>query len=128
MEKQQVITNYGSLSLAYIGDAVYELLVRRHLLASGLLDNGVMHKRAKQYVSASAQAKFLNEILSHLSDDEIGVVRRGKNVKTHSHPKNADLADYHLATGFEALFGYLHLSGDNARIEQLFDIIIKTEE
>lgn len=127
MKKQQVITNYGSLSLAYIGDAVYELLVREHLLSTGLLDNGVMHKRAKEYVSAHAQARFLQILSEHLSQDEIGVVRRGKNVKTHSHPKNADLFEYHSATGFEALFGYLYLSEDHQRIKQLFDIIVNAE-
>lgn len=127
MTKQQVITNYGSLSLAYIGDAVYELLVRRYLLSTGLLDNGIMHRRAKEYVSAKSQAMFLQKLTPHLTDDELGVVRRGKNVKVHSHPKNADLCDYHSATGFEALFGYLHLCGDNERIEQLFDIIVNGE-
>ncbi len=125
MTKQQVIANNNSLSLAYVGDAVYELLVREYLLESGLAVNGAMHKRAKDFVSAHAQSTILEAIADTLTDDEKAVVRRGRNAKSHSHPKNADLSEYHNATGFEALWGYLHLSGDCVRITELFDIIKK---
>lgn len=128
MTKEQVIRNYGSLSLAYIGDAVYELLVRRRLLENGVTDNGNMHVSAKKYVSASAQNRLLEKIMPHLTEDEQGVVRRGRNVKTHSHPKNADLSEYHNATGFEALWGYLSLANDDERISALFELIVESEE
>lgn len=123
MTKQQVIANNNSLSLAYVGDAVYELLVREYLLESGLAVNGSMHKRAKDFVSAHAQSELLEKLSDILTDDEKAVVRRGRNAKSHSHPKNADLSEYHTATGFEALWGYLYLSGDNGRITELFNII-----
>lgn len=128
MTKEEVIRNYGSLSLAYIGDAVFELLVREHLLKNGTTVNGVMHKRAKEYVSAHAQNRCLALISDALTDDEQAVIRRGRNSKPHSHPKNADISEYHNATGFEALWGYLHLSGDTARIKQLFNIIVNSEQ
>ena len=127
MTKNEVIQNYNSLSLAYVGDAVYEILVRTHLLKKGITVNGKMHFEAKKYVSAAAQSEKLERIFPYLTEDEIGVIRRGKNAKSHSHPKNADLADYHSATGFEALFGYLHLAGDTDRITEIFNIIIKSE-
>ena len=126
MTKQQIIANHNSLSLAYVGDAVYELLVRQYLLESGLAVNGTMHKRAKDFVSAHAQSMILETLSDALTDDEKAVVRRGRNAKSHSHPKNADLSEYHNATGFEALWGYLHLAGDSERITELFDIIKKT--
>jgi len=123
MTKQQVIANNNSLSLAYVGDAVYELLVREYLLESGLAVSGSMHKRAKDFVSAHAQSELLEKLSDILTDDEKAVVRRGRNAKSHSHPKNADLSEYHTATGFEALWGYLYPSGDNGRITELFNII-----
>ncbi len=123
MTKQQIIANHNSLSLAYVGDAVYELLVREYLLESGLAVNGTMHKRAKDFVSAHAQSEILEKIADALTDDEKAVIRRGRNAKSHSHPKNADICEYHTATGFEALWGYLHLAGDFERINELFDII-----
>ena len=123
MTKQQIIANHNSLSLAYVGDAVYELLVRQYLLESGLAVNGTMHKRAKDFVSAHAQSMILETLSDALTDDEKAVVRRGRNAKSHSHPKNADISEYHTATGFEALWGFLHLSGDFDRITELFNII-----
>ena len=128
MTKEEIIRNHSSLSLAYIGDAVFELLVREHLLNSGLAVNGVMHKRAKEYVSASAQSALLELISGELTEDEAGVVRRGRNCKPHSHPKNANLSEYHNATGFEALWGYLHLQKNADRINQLFNIIVANDE
>ncbi len=123
MTKEEIIRNHGSLSLAYVGDAVYELLVRRHLLESGLAVNGTMHKRAKDFVSAHAQSLLLEQISDILTEDEKAVVRRGRNAKSHSHPKNADLSEYHNATGFEALWGYLYLQENTERMNELFNII-----
>ena len=127
MNKTEIIRNYGSLSLAYIGDAVYETLVRTHILEKGITVNGQMHLAAKRFVSAAAQSEILSRIDPYLTEDEKDVIRRGRNAKSHSHPKNADLANYHNATGFEALFGYLHLAGDTERINTLFNIITQNE-
>ena len=127
MTKEQIIRSYNSLSLAYIGDAVYELLVRRHILEKGITVNGQMHLAAKRYVSAAAQSEILEKISDILTEDELSVIRRGRNAKSHSHPKNADLADYHNATGFEALWGYLHLANDVQRINEIFNIITQRE-
>ncbi len=127
MTKDEIIRNYGSLSLAYVGDAVYEILVRKHILEKGITVNGQMHLAAKRYVSAAAQSELLTVISEHLTEDELGVIRRGRNAKVHSHPKNADIAHYHNATGFEALWGYLHLADDQERINEIFNIIIQSE-
>ena len=119
MNKENIIRKYGSLELAYIGDAAFELAVRTHLL--GDASNGDMHRRAKQFVSAHAQSETLAALLPILSEDELAVVRRGRNAKSRSHPKNADLAEYHGATAFEALWGYLYLAGDEERLAELFE-------
>lgn len=128
MNKETVIREYGSLALAYIGDAAYELMVREHILKKGLTVNGVMHRAAKGFVSAHAQSEILEKLMPSLREDELGVIRRGRNAKSHSHPKNADLSEYHSATAFEALWGYLQLSEDFERMSELFEIIIKSEE
>lgn len=119
MDKEEIIRSYGSLELAYIGDAAFELAVRRFLLDGA--DNGDMHRRAKEYVSAHAQNEALSRILPLLSEDEAAVVRRGRNAKSRSHPKNADGAEYHGATAFEALWGYLWLADDAGRLNELFE-------
>ena len=112
MNKQEVVTTYGSLALAYIGDAAYELYVRNRVLRAGITDNGKMHLKTRSFVSSHAQCAFLHALMPVLSQDEQQVVRRGRNVKSRSHPKNADIAEYHDATGFEALWGYLYLADD----------------
>ena len=123
MTGENVIREYGSLALAYIGDAAYEILVRKYLLKSGITVNGKMHTEAKKLVSAEGQSRAIEIILPHLTEQEAGVFRRGRNSKPHSHPKNADLSSYHNATGFEALFGFLYLCDKNERMQQLFDMI-----
>ena len=124
MNKEQIIRDYGSLSLAYVGDAVYEILVREHILSKGITVNGQMHLAAKRYVSAAAQCELLSKLTEFLTEDELGVVRRGRNAKSHSHPKNADLADYHRATSFEALIGYLFVKERRERMEELINAVL----
>ena len=126
MTKEEIIRNYGSLSLAYIGYAAYGLMAREYLLKNVSADNGRLHNKTKDFVSAHAQSIFLQKILPVLTEDEQAVVRRGRNVKSHSHPKNADIGEYHSATGFEALWGYLYLSRDRQRMANLFEIIVNT--
>ena len=126
MTKEEIIRNYGSLSLAYIGDAAYELTAREYILESGVTDNGRMPLKTKTLVSAHAQCAFLEKLMPLLTEDELAVVRRGRNVKSRSRPKNADISEYHSATAFEALWGYLYLSGDKDRMANLFEIIANT--
>ncbi len=127
MTKEQIIRDYGSLALAYIGDAAYELKVREYVLNNGVTVNGKMHKEAKKLVSAMAQSDFLFKLMPYLTEDEIAVAKRGRNTKTHSHSKNADITSYHNATGFEALWGYLYLQNNTERMDELFNIITVNE-
>lgn len=111
------------LQLAYIGDAVYELLVRTYLLSNDLNVND-LHKCATKYVKAKGQAEIIHSLEGFLSDIEKTYVKKGRNAKTHSSPKNADLLDYKYATGLECIFGYLYLTGQDERIGEIFEKIL----
>jgi ribonuclease-3 family protein len=105
--------------LAYIGDAVYELEVRRRLIITGRPNVDVLHKEAVSYVSSSGQAKAIKQMLKDfLTEDEIRLVKRARNHKITSKPKNAEIINYKLATGFEALIGSLYLSEDTERLNE----------
>lgn len=108
-----------SLVLAYVGDAVYELAVRGYLVERGLVKVNKLHREAVKYVRAGAQAKALFALEGQLSEEELAVVRRGRNTKSATIPKNADLMDYRHATAFEALVGYLHLQGRHEREQEV---------
>lgn len=113
---------YSPLTLAYLGDAVYELLVRDKLLRKGNRPNGTLHAEATAYVSSKGQSEAFLKIEPYLNEDELAVFRRGRNA--HSVPnKNNDYDEYRRATGLEAVFGYLRLCGDDSRIYELFAII-----
>lgn len=109
------------LTLAYVGDAVFELYVRNRLVALGRIRVGDLHKAAVRYVRASAQARTLTEIASTLSDDELDVVRRGRNAKSHAAPKGSDASEYAASTAFETLLGYLYLSGRDERLGRILE-------
>ncbi len=113
------------LNLAYIGDSVFELMVREHILGKyqGAVKN--LHNYTISIVSANAQSEFYDKILDILSDKELSVMKRGRNAKVGSAPKHASIGEYHKATGFECLMGYLYLSKNYERLEELFNIIIK---
>jgi ribonuclease-3 family protein len=115
------------LVLAFLGDATYAHCVRYHLIARGLVKPNQLHKEANRYVSAKAQANILLTLLPTLSEEEQAVVRRGRNAKSGSVAKNADIIDYRHATAFEALIGYLYLNGHKDRlaeiVEQAFAIV-----
>ena len=117
------------LQMAYIGDTVHDLYVRSLLLARGMTV-GRMHRQAVRMVSAHAQAKMLEAIEPELTDGEADVARRGRNAQAkHAAPKNADPADYSHATGLEALWGYLYLSGQTQRLDELMKAALsRTEE
>ncbi|RLQ91799.1 Mini-ribonuclease 3 [Falsibacillus albus] len=111
----------NSLALAYMGDAVYEVYVRRHLLEQGKVKPNQLHREATKYVSAKAQAQILHELFdrSFFSDEEQSVIRRGRNAKSGTVPKNTDVQTYRYSTAFESLIGYLHLSGSKERMEEI---------
>lgn len=107
------------LVLAFLGDATYAHCVRYHLIARGLVKPNQLHKAANRYVSAKAQANILMNLMSKLSADEVSIVKRGRNAKSGSSAKNADIIDYRHATAFEALIGYLYLNGKEERIAEI---------
>jgi len=121
------IREYGPLSLAYLGDAVFELMVREMLVSSGREGNGALHCEAKNYVSAKAQRSFVEKLLPILTQEEAAAFRRGRNANV-SVPKSASPDEYHKATGLESLFGYLYLLGKKERLAELFAIITAKEE
>ena len=113
-----------SLTLAFVGDSVYDLLVREYLLTTGKRQVGELNKQKVSMVCCSAQTQSLEKIKEMLSEEEEAVFKRGRNVQVHSVPRNSSLKDYHTATGLEALFGYLYLSDRIERIRELFGVII----
>ena len=118
----------SSLSLAFVGDSVYDLLVREYLLTFGKRQVGELNKDKVSMVCCKAQTQALDKIKPMLSEEEEAVFKRGRNVQVHSVPKNSTLRDYHTATGFEALFGYLYLCGRVERVRELFKVIISETE
>lgn len=106
--------------LAYLGDAVMELMTREKLLATGVTDVGRLNKLALSYVRATAQSEAVERVLPLLTDEEAEVFKRGRNAHGISAPKSASTADYRRATGLEALFAYLWLKGEDDRRRQLF--------
>jgi len=115
----------NGLTLAYIGDAIYEVYIREHLINQGITKVDKLHKEAIKYTSATGQKTALNKIIDLLTEDEISVFKRGRNSNTDRKPKNTNLATYKQATGFEALIGHLYLNKEIKRLEELIDIIKK---
>ena len=116
------------LGLAHIGDGVYELLCRAYLCERGDKTVLKLHKDTVDMVKAPAQARFIDLLLPHLTEEEFGFYRRGKNAHTHATPKSATKQEYAKATGLEALFGALYLQGKTDRINELFHIITDSME
>lgn len=118
--------NPGQLSpitLAFVGDAVYSLIVREELVLTSDKPADRLHKLSAQRVSAVSQYKAIEAILENLSEEELAVFKRGRNAATKHTPKNAGSRDYHYATGFETLIGYLYLSRRVDRIKELYRLI-----
>ena len=113
---EQTVRMMNPLKLAYIGDAIYEAYIRTYLINRVVLTPHEMSKKAIYYVKASAQAAITNGIKEHLTEEEWTIIKRGRNQHTASVPKNASLSDYRYATGFEALVGYLYLTGNEDRL------------
>jgi len=113
------IRTYSPLVLAYIGDGIYELIIRTILVDRGNCQANALHKRASGYVKASAQAAMILSIREELSEEERRAYKRGRNARTLSMAKHATMSDYRQATGFEALMGYLYLTGQMTRMIDL---------
>lgn len=120
------VKQLNSLALAYMGDAVFEQVVREHLIRSGRVRPNILHKEATSYVSAKAQAMIVREMLDKefLSEDEQAVLRRGRNAKSGSVPKNTDVITYHHSTAFEAVVGSLYLSEQTERLKEVLQFSI----
>ena len=113
--------SYSSLTLAYVGDAVYEVFIRTKLTENGDKKVNRLHKEAKNFVSAKAQCRIAEALLDTLTPDEMDIFKRGRNTKVNTKAKNADFKEYHTATGLEALFGYLYLSEKHERLNELMN-------
>ena len=124
MTKAQ-IDAISNLGLAHMGDCVYEMLVRSYLCAEGNKTVAQLHKQTIAMVKATYQAAFVDKMLPILTEDEMAYYRRGKNSHVHAVPKSATPAQYAKATGLEALFGYLFLSGNKERANEIFNIVMK---
>ena len=113
---------YSPLTLAFLGDAVYSLLVRNMLALSANKPTGKLHKESITYVNAAFQAQAIKELLPHLNENEEYIFKRGRNAHSAHSPKNQSDADYRYATGLETLYGYLYLCGETERIKEIFNL------
>ncbi|RCX18924.1 ribonuclease-3 family protein [Anaerobacterium chartisolvens] len=115
---------YNPLVLAYIGDAVYEVFIRTFLIHNGNSPVHKLHKQSIGFVKAKAQSDIIHLIWDNLDSEEQNIVRRGRNAKSGTIPKNADVTEYKYATGFEALVGFLFLKEDNARLMDILSMSV----
>ena len=123
--EDKTIQSMPTLNLAFIGDGVYDLLVREYLVKNSSAHVGELNQRKVKMVNCKSQADFVKVILPELTEEEEEVYKRGRNTKVHSASKHSTLSDYHAATGMEALFGWLYLKGSHDRINELFTLIIE---
>ena len=125
-EKEARLLN--PLQLALVGDGVYELFIRNYILSENIeLTAHKIHVKAIGYVKAKSQAVIMHEIEDKLTENESYIYKRGRNAKSATVPKNADVRDYRMATGFEALVGYLYLIGDTERFEFIFNTALSID-
>ncbi len=127
LEKRE-INQYGPLALAFLGDVIYEKLVREYIILKGNMPVAKLHNLSVKKVCAEYQAKGVELIRDMLTEEEQDVLRRGRNATGITAPKHSTVAEYRTATSLECLFGYLHLAGQEKRIEELFDVIWNMEE
>jgi len=120
----------NGIALAFEGDAVYSMYIRRHLIFQGLTKPNQLHREATKYVSAKAQANLISLMLEEgiLTEKEEDIYKRGRNANSHTKAKNADIVTYRMSTGFEAVMGYLHMTEEIERLEELIDWCIKRVE
>lgn len=127
MPKTMNVLEINVLVLAYLGDTIYENYVRRYLISKGIGNVNSLQTESINYVSAKAQARFVNILIdkNFFTDEELGVIKRARNYKSTSHPKNCDIVTYKYATGLEALIGYLDLTKRNDRIDEIMKLILE---
>ena len=113
------IRSYSGLSLAFIGDGVYELVIRTLIISKGNTQVSKMHRQCSELVKAPAQSAMIRAVFDQLTEEEKAVCRRGRNTKPHTKAKNASMADYRKATGLEALCGWLYLKHDQRRVMEI---------
>lgn len=116
---------YSALVLAYMGDCVYELLVRNYVVSKGNRPVNHMHTMARSFVNAGSQSQMYDIIKDNLTEEENHIYKRGRNAKSYTKAKNQSTVDYRRATGVEALFGYLYMEGKFDRIKELFELGVK---
>ena len=121
-KNKKTVSQFSPLTLAYIGDSVYDLVVKEKLLHGENIPNGKLHRRATRFVSAVGQSKSVDILIPLLSENELSVYKRGRNCEVNP-GKNSDIGEYHRATGFEALIGYLYLCGETERIDTFVNLI-----
>ncbi len=122
------INTYSPMAMAFLGDAVFGIMVREKLVRECNRPAGVLHKLSIKQVNAAAQCEAAKKILPLLNEDETAVFKRGRNTHTKHTPKNQSQGDYHYATGLETLFGYLYLNKSEERLRELFEIICESSE
>ena len=117
------VNTINIISIAYLGDAIYEVYIRESLIKKGIAKVEDLTKEATKYVSAKGQASILKYLLDEnfLTEEELDIVKRGRNYKRSSHPKHTDVVTYKYSTGFEALIGYLYLSGNRERLNEILE-------
>lgn len=115
------------ITLAYIGDAVYEVYIREYLIKKGIAKVDELQREAVKYVSAKSQCKILDRLIDNdiLNENELDIVKRGRNYKRTSHPKNTDIITYKMSSGFEALIGYLYLNNEKDRLDKIISYILE---
>lgn len=115
------------IALAYLGDAIYEVYIRNYLINKGIAKVENLQREAIKFVSAKSQSKILDYLTqnNYLTNDEIEIIKRGRNYKRESHPKNTDIVTYKISTGFEALIGYLYLDNKKDRIDEIMNYILE---
>lgn len=116
---------YSPLALAYMGDSILDLLVKKYFVTHSNMQPHKYHVEVSKIVKAVNQADYIDQIMEELSEDELDVYKRGRNTNTHSKAKNATMGQYRKATGLEALYGYLYLKGDMDRLQYFVDGMIK---
>ena len=124
---EQELREYSSIVLAYVGDAVFELMVRTHLVKAGNRKVKNLHRDAVAIVKAESQARVIRQMFDSLSEAEQEIVMRGRNAKSTA-PRHVDVQEYRMSTGFEALLGYLYLKGDEERLHTLVNMALATED
>lgn len=121
MEKNLDIREYNIKTLAYMGDAVYELYVREHIVRNSREVASKLHRKTIKYVSAKAQEYIINNIYEILTEEEQEIYKRGRNASANTVPKNTDVVTYKKATGFESIIGYLYFTGQNRRLKDIIN-------